>query len=128
MQSTTLQAVAANGSDLDILTHLNLDYIRSVEESDVRWFEMHLAPDFMNSNPDGSLVDRQGFLNQIARGAGVSDIRAHDVIIRIMGDLAIIHAATSYKTPTGSLKGRYTDIWSRHDRGWLCVAAHVTRI
>jgi len=128
MQSTTLQAVAANGSDLDILTHLNLDYIRSVEESDVRWFDTNLAPDFMNSNPDGSLVDRQGFLNQIARGAGVSDIRVHHVIIRIMGDLAIIHAATSYKTPTGSLKGRYTDIWSRHDRGWLCVAAHVTRI
>ena len=128
MQSTTLQAVAANGSDLDILTHLNLDYIRSVEESDVRWFDTNLAPDFMNSNPDGSLVDRQGFLNQIARGAGVSDIRVHHVIIRIMGDLAIIHAATSYKTPTGSLKGRYTDIWSRHDRGWLCVAAQVTRI
>lgn len=128
MQSTTLQAVAANGSDLDILTHLNLDYIRSVEEGDVRWFDTNLAPDFMNSNPDGSLVDRQGFLNQIARGAGVSDIRVHHVIIRIMGDLAIIHAATSYKTPTGSLKGRYTDIWSRHDRGWLCVAAHVTRI
>jgi ketosteroid isomerase-like protein len=128
MQNTTLQTMAANGNDHDILTHLNLDYIRSVEEGDVRWFDTHLAPDFMNSNPDGSLVDRQGFLNQIARGAGISDIKAHDVIIRIMGDLAIIHAATAYKTPTGSLKGRYTDIWSRHHRGWLCVAAQVTRL
>jgi ketosteroid isomerase-like protein len=127
MQNTTLQTVAANASDHDILTHLNLEYIRSVQDSDVRWFDANLAPDFMNSNPDGSLVDRQGFLNQIARGAGVSDIKAHDVIIRIIGDLAIIHAATTYKTPTGSLKGRYTDIWSRHEHGWLCVAAHVTR-
>jgi ketosteroid isomerase-like protein len=127
MHSTTLRTVATEDSDLDILTHLNLEYIRSVEESDVRWFDAHLAPDFMNSNPDGSLVDRQGFLNQIARGAGVSDIEARDVIIRIMGDLAIIHAATSYKTATGSLKGRYTDIWSRRDQRWLCIAAQVTR-
>jgi ketosteroid isomerase-like protein len=127
MQSTTWQTAAANSSDLDVLTHLNLDYVRSVEDGDVRWFDTHLAPDFMNSNPDGTLVDRQGFLNQIARGAGVSDIKAHDVIIRIMGDFAIIHAATSYKTATGSSKGRYTDIWSRHERGWLCIAAHVTR-
>ena len=128
MQSTTLQTAAANGSDLDILTHLNLEYIRSVEEGDVRWFDGHLAPDFMNSNPDGSLVDRQGFLNQIARGAGVTDIKGHDVIIRIMGDLAIIHAGTTYKTATGSLRGRYTDIWSRREGSWLCVAAQVTRI
>ena len=128
MQSTTLQTAAANGSDLDILTDLNLGYIRSVEERDVRWFDAHLAPDFMNSNPDGSLVDRQGFLNQIARGAGVTDIKAHDVIIRIMGDFAIIHAGTSYKTATGSLKGRYTDIWSRREGSWLCVAAQVTRV
>lgn len=127
MQSTTLQTAAANSGDHDILAHLNLDYVRSVEDSDVCWFDTHLAPDFMNSNPDGSLVDRQGFLNQIARGAGVSDIKAHDVIIRIMGDLAIIHAATTYKTAAGSSKGRYTDIWSRYEHGWLCVAAHVTR-
>ena len=128
MQSTTLQAVATKGSDLDILTRLNLEYIRSVDESDVHWFDTHLAPDFMNSNPDGSLVDRQGFLNQIARGARVSDIKAQDVIVRIMGDLAIIHAATSYKTAAGSLKGRYTDIWSRREQRWLCIAAQVTRV
>jgi ketosteroid isomerase-like protein len=128
MQSTTLETAATKSDDFDILSHLNREYIRSVEEDDVHWFDTHLAPDFMNSNPDGSLVDRQGFLTQIARGAGVSNIEANDVIIRIMGDLAIIHAATSYKTATGSLKGRYTDIWSRIDQSWFCVAAQVTRL
>ena len=114
-------------SETETLQKLNRDYVRSVLESDVRWFEANLAPDFMNSNPDGSLVDRQAFLDQIARGPGVSDVRAQDVLIRIMGDLAIIHAATSYKTATGSLKGRYTDIWSRREHCWLCIAAQVTR-
>ncbi|MES2749974.1 MAG: nuclear transport factor 2 family protein [Pseudomonadota bacterium] len=127
MQNTIVQAATAESSDLDILTHLNLEYVRSVEESDVRWFETHLAKDFMNSNPNGSLVDRQGFLAQIAQDPGVTDIVAHDVIIRILGDLAIIHARTAYKTTIGALRGRYTDIWSRREGRWLCIAAQVTR-
>lgn len=120
--------VATVTADLETLKPLNLEYVRSVEKANVRWFDSHLAPDFMNSNPDGSLVDRAAFLAQIARGAGVSNIEAHDVLIRVIGDLAIIHARTTYKTPAGKEGGgRYTDIWSRRDGRWACVAAQVTR-
>ena len=120
--------VAAVAADLETLKRLNLEYVRSVEKANVRWFDSHLAPDFMNSNPDGSLVDRPGFLAQLARGAGVSNIEAHDALIRVIGDLAIIHARTTYKTPSGKEGGgRYTDIWSRRDGRWVCVAAQVTR-
>lgn len=115
-------------ADHEILQELNGGYVRSVKESDAAWFDAHLAPDFLNSNPDGSLVDRGAFLRQIAGGAGVSEIRAHDVLIRVIGDLAIIHARTTYRTPSGREgSGRYTDIWSRCASRWVCVAAHVTR-
>lgn len=115
-------------ADRKTLTDLNLAYIRSVEQADVHWFDEHLAPDFMNSNPDGSLADRAGFLAQIARGAGVSEIEAHDVRIRVIDDLGIIHAATTFKRPDGTVGGaRYTDIWSRRQGRWVCVAAQVTR-
>jgi ketosteroid isomerase-like protein len=118
----------ADSTDLDALTQLNLDYIRSVEEKDVAWFERHLAPDFMNSNPDGSLVDRSAFIAQIARGAGVSQLRAEDVRLRITGDLCIIHARTTYKSADGKpAQGRYTDIWACRGGRWTCIAAHVTR-
>jgi hypothetical protein len=40
-------------TDLDMLLEANLGYIRAVRESDVAWFEEHLARDFVNSNPDG---------------------------------------------------------------------------
>ena len=117
-----------DNTDRETLEKLNHNYVRSVDERDTRWFEQHLAPDFMNSNPDGTLVDRAAFLRQIAAGAGVSAIRAHDVLIRVSGDLAIIHARTAYTKPDGkSGGGRYTDIWSRRDGRWLCVAAHVSR-
>jgi ketosteroid isomerase-like protein len=119
---------APRGTDHEILEELNHRYVRSVEERDTAWFDSHLAPDFMNSNPDGTLADRAAFLKQVSAGAGVWSIRAHDVLIRLSGDLAIIHARTTYTTPAGqSGGGRYTDIWTRRDGRWLCVAAQVTR-
>jgi len=44
-----------------------------------------------------------------------------------MGNFAIIHARTTYQTPAGKSAGRYTDIWSRREGRWVCIAAHVTR-
>ena len=113
---------------ISILTDLNADYIRAVEECDVAWFDEHLADDFMNSNPDGTLVDRPGFLSQIARGSGLSGIAAEDVIVRVCDDLGIIHAQSTFTMPSGEAgTGRYTDVWSLRHARWLCVAAQVTR-
>lgn len=112
----------------ETLEALNRHYVRSVQESDVRWFDEHLSDDFMNTNPDGSFVDRAGFLAQIAPPCRVSNLEPVDVQIRILGDVAIIHARTVYKKPDGQPgAGRYTDIWWRGAGRWLCVAAHVTR-
>ena len=82
------------------LRDLNRNYVRSVDQADVAWFEANLAADFMNTNPDGTLIDRKAFLAQIGRGSTVKNIREHDVVIRILGDFAIIHARTSYQKPT----------------------------
>lgn len=118
----------AVASDLDLLRALNEDYVRSVQRSDVRRFDEILAPDFLCSNPDGSLVDRAGFLEQTAKPVAISNLAAHDVNVRILGDVAIIHARTSYTDAGGRpASGRYTDIWARRDGRWLAVAAHVTR-
>jgi ketosteroid isomerase-like protein len=119
---------AATASDLDQLLDLNRDYIRSVQHSDVRRFDEILADDFLCSNPDGSLVDRKGFLTQTARPVTISNLEARDVNVRLMGDFAIIHARTTYTLPDGREgAGRYTDVWARRDGRWLAVSAHVTR-
>ncbi len=119
-------------SDLDTLTKLNAGYIRSVQESDTKWFDEMLTDDFLNTNPDGSLVDKAGFLKQIAQmgsgGAAISSLECHDVNVRLMGDFAVVHARTSYTRPDGRPgSGRYTDIWARRGGKWLCVAAQVAR-
>jgi ketosteroid isomerase-like protein len=123
-----MAARTMTSSDLEVLEQLNRDYISSVQHSDVRRFDEILADDFLCSNPDGSLVDRTAFLEQTARPVTIRNLEAHDVLIRLMGDVAIIHARTSYTLPDGTARsGRYTDVWARREGRWLAVAAHVTR-
>jgi ketosteroid isomerase-like protein len=122
----TTETVAS--SDVASLQQLNRDYIRSVQTSDVQRFDGILAEEFYCSNPDGSLVDRKGFLAQTARPVTISNLEPHDVLIRIIGDVAIIHARTTYTLPDGRAgSGRYTDVWARGQDRWLAVSAHVTR-
>ena len=123
-----MDAETAARSDLEALLALNDDYIRSVQNGDVRRFDEILADDFLCSNPDGSLVDKAGFLAQTARPVTVRGLAAEDVKVRVLGDIAIIHARTRYTTAEGERRnGRYTDVWARRDGRWLAVSAHVTR-
>jgi ketosteroid isomerase-like protein len=118
----------ASRADLDALLALNRDYIRSVQTSDVRRFDEILADDFLCTNPDGTLLDRKAFLAQTARPVAIANLEAHDVDVRVLGDVAIIHARTAYTRPDGVAgAGRYTDVWARRQGRWLAVAAHVTR-
>ena len=120
--------VSTTASDLDVLGELNRAYIDSVQGSDVARFRELLAHDFLCSNPDGSLVDRDAFLEQAARPVTITGLEAHDVDIRILGNVAIIHGRTTYTLADGSPgSGRYTDVWARRDGHWVAVAAHVTR-
>jgi ketosteroid isomerase-like protein len=115
-------------SDLTTLLELNQEYIRSVQNGDVQRFREILADDFLCSLPDGSLVDKDRFLEQTARPVQISDLQTHDVKVRLMGDFAIVHARTTFAGPDGRPgSGRYTDVWARRNGRWLAVSAHVTR-
>jgi ketosteroid isomerase-like protein len=123
-----MKADTATSNDLEALNALNRDYIRSVQHGDVQRLEEILAEAFLCSNPDGSLVDKKQFLAQTTRPVTISGLTAEDVKVRILGEVAIIHARTSYTTVDGEQRnGRYTDVWARRGGKWLAVSAHVTR-
>ncbi|OAF16077.1 DUF4440 domain-containing protein [Bradyrhizobium centrolobii] len=114
--------------DMEELTALNRDYVASVQNCDVKRFDEILAPEFYCSNPDKTLVDRAAFLKQTAQPIAIRNLKERDVIIRIMGDFAIIHGATTYTTADGQqATGRYTDCWAKKNGKWLAVSAHVSR-
>jgi ketosteroid isomerase-like protein len=119
---------AGGGDDRARLLALNLDYVRSVQAGDVARFRQILADDFRGSMPDGTLLDKAAFLAQTARPVTISGLACHDVELRILGEVAIVHARTTYTTADGrAAAGRYTDVWAKRNGEWLAVAAHVTR-
>jgi len=119
----------AMDDDVATLAELNEAYLESVKMGDVDRFREILADDFLCSAADGSVLDKTQFLELTAGPRTLRHLSGSDVRIRLFGDVAIIHAATSYTTMQGlDGRGRYTDIWAKRDGVWRAVAAHVTRL
>jgi ketosteroid isomerase-like protein len=119
---------ASLSTDLEVLERLNDDYISSVRYPNAGRFAEILGDDFLCSLPDGSLIDRAAFLDRIAHAPAMTDLRVYEVMIRVLGDVAIVHARTSFSHPDGTPgSGRYTDVWARRDGHWLAVAAQFSR-
>ena len=118
-----------SATDLDVLRDLNQAYLDSVRTGDVARFRQLLADDFQCSTPAGELLDKTQFLERTAGPRTLERLTAEDVRIRVLGDVAIIHAATTFTTLTGHEgRGRYTDDWQKRNGSWVCVSAHVTRL
>jgi ketosteroid isomerase-like protein len=119
----------AAGSVLATLRDLNQTYLDAVATCDVERFRRILADDFLCSGPDGVLLDKAAFLERTGAPRTLDTLTADDVRIRIVGDVAIIHAATHFRTIEGREgRGRYTDIWAKRGGKWFAIAAHVTRL
>jgi ketosteroid isomerase-like protein len=127
MESTA--STARDTGDLTMLRELNQAYLDSVRLGDVERFRQLLADDFQASTPAGEILDKSQFLERTAGPRTLDRLEGQDVRIRILGDVAIIHAATSYTSITGQDgRGRYTDDWQKRNGRWVCVSAHVTRL
>ena len=82
-----------------------------------------------HGSPAGELLDKAQFLARTAGPRTLERLAGEDVRIRMLGDVAIIHAATRFTTLSGQDGcGRYTDDWQKRDGTWVCVSAHVTRL
>jgi hypothetical protein len=114
---------------IEALTRLNGLYIQAVMRADAELFDTILADDFLCSQPDGTLIDRAEFLRRTRASTPMPTLDIDDVTIRVMGDVALIHARTTFELADGRRgTGRYTDVWARRNGNWLAVSAHVTRL
>ena len=121
---TVLPEPSADG---EVLLRLNDEYLRASERSDRGWFEEHLAPDFLCSRPDGTLLDRAAFLVRVSAPSSLTGLEGHDILVRLVGDVALVHARTTFREGARPGHGRYTDVWARRAGRWVAIAAHVTR-
>ena len=128
LMSSPSPAARPTADDLSTLVQLNDAYIDAVRTSNVTRFSEMLAEDFLCTLADGTLLNRAEFLAHAAKPTTAQGLQAHDVNVRVLGDTAIVHAATTFTHPDGRPgRGRYTDVWARRDDRWLAVAAQFGR-
>jgi hypothetical protein len=118
------------GDDDRILHVLNERYVQAFRESDVAWYDAHLATDYVVASSDGSLRDRAVALAAFAQPTFATAMKSFPVgkvNVRRFDDVALIHAENAYELKDGRTGiSRYTDIWFKRDGRWLCIAAHIT--
>jgi ketosteroid isomerase-like protein len=115
----------AETDDVATLHERNRGYVRAAQDSDVKWYADHLDAAYMSFNPDGSLVDKAGYIERIARPGPPRRYEAVDSHVRVVGDLGIIQSGFRQLDPEGKpAMGCYTDVWSRVSGRWLCISAH----
>jgi hypothetical protein len=110
--------------DLAILEQLNKDFFHSDQFNDVKRFNEFLAEDFISQFP-GVTRNRAEFLDYMAEPRPFKDLAMHDVNIRILSDVALIHGRATYTILAGGAQQEalYTDIYQKREGTWVCVAA-----
>jgi len=115
-------------SDNDVLAQLNQEYIEAYMSADVAWYEKHLAVDFVCIESDGSVLNKEEFLNNVAEGPNVADYKLQRVNVRIYGIVALVQATGIFtRNDQSSGVSRYTDIYVQTPSEWKVVSAQITR-
>jgi ketosteroid isomerase-like protein len=110
------------------IRQLNEEYIAAFMKADVGWYEAHLADDFTCVESDGSVLRKEAFLRQAARGPDVAAYQLVTVQVRIYGDVALVQATGSFSRGDGSTGiSRYLDVYVREADAWKVVYAQITR-
>ena len=122
--SETTSGTTRSAEDLAALEQLNLDYIHADQSNDVERFRELLGDDFIMQT-EGVTRDRAEYLEYIAKPRPFKNLEVHDVNVRILGDVALIHARSTLTTLDDGVKREalYTDTYQKRAGGWVCVAA-----
>lgn len=111
------------------LLRLNDEYVEAFLNSDVDWYQRHLADDFRCILPDGTIIDRDAFLADAARPVAMASFEVEDASVQFEGDVAIVQARTVQAYGDGRRgQTRYTDIWVGRDGRWQALCAQITAI
>ena len=91
--------------------------------------DLFLSDDFIITQPDGSLMNKQQFKDSVADKSYRYDmLTSGDFKVRILGDTALVtgsyHEKGKDKRVPFDRWGRFTDTWLFEKGKWVCVASH----
>lgn len=110
------------------LRKLNEQYVRASLAGDVEWYRAHLADEFVCIDSDGSVLDKNAFLQMTAQGSDLAEYRLDEVDIRFYGEVALVRATGSWTAKNGTPgMSRYIDVYVCSGDAWKAVSAQITR-
>lgn len=110
------------------LERLNQQYVDAFMKADVDWYRDHLAEDFVCIESDGSILGKEQFLRDAAKGPDVARYELRDVRVRLFEGVALVHATGMFTRADGTAGiSRYTDVWALRDGKWKTISAQITR-
>jgi hypothetical protein len=123
-RTKTVTDTMQSTEDLAILEQLNKDFFHSDQFNDVKRFSEFIAEDFISQFP-GVTRNRAEFLDYMAQPRPFKDLAMHDVNIRILSDVALIHGRSTYTllADGAQQEALYTDTYQKRGGTWVCVAA-----
>jgi ketosteroid isomerase-like protein len=94
---------------------------------------LYMADDWQIIGPDGSVGDREDFLELVGSGLLMHDVmESHDVQARVYGDTAVVTArglsGGTYQGEPFYLVERTSCVFVRQQGRWRCVLTHVSQI
>ena len=121
-------ATQLDRSDKKTLERLNQEYVDAFMSADVEWYREHLAEDFVVIESDGSVLNKDQFLTNTAKGPDVNDYTLQDVNVRLYGEVALVQATGTWTGKNGAAgMSRYFDVYVKTSGEWKTVSAQITR-
>ena len=111
------------------LTAIEQRWALALEKKDAEAVGCLLAPEFLDSDPDGVVRDRQAVLAAIA-GRMPGTNRLEELKVFIDGDTAVVHGTNRVLDENGRERAsvRFTDTFIYRKRKWLAIAGHESLI
>jgi|GEM_PF-6451385 len=128
---TPLVFADPTSDDIQQLEALNQQYLESYGSGGVAFFSDLMADEFRETAADGTILNKEQFLNKISANAGrnsnATSIHAEELEIQVFGNTAIVRAIPVITQADGTQirGGRYTDSYAKLNEEWICVAAHL---
>ncbi|MCI0490015.1 MAG: nuclear transport factor 2 family protein [Blastocatellia bacterium] len=121
---------ASGGSVEQELEALFNELIAASKKKDVSVFDRLLAKDFIETNADGLMIDKNQILASVPELV-VESYEIEDMKTRVFGDAAVMTFRHNSKTrfQGRDFSGQYLEtlVWVKRDDLWQIVAAHVSR-
>lgn len=123
----------ASSADEKAVAKLEQDWAVALVKKDLATIDAITSPDWVVTLPDGTMVTKAQFDSDLKSGVVVfTEFKVEDLKVKVYGDTAVAFGLetekSTYKGSDMSGQYRFTDVFTKRNGKWTCVATHVSKV